>query len=460
MKLIFVYIRSFKNIHNQGFVLSDDYDVSFKGNHLRIIPSMSGKVKEILYGGNLIKDLHLIVGRTGAGKTNLLQLIGMKYNERSYNGSSDAYFLLYKCNDAEDSFAVEVFNMYIPSIAKLLRRHNRDKSIAPKVGFYEFRYNFQNDSISCANNVDSSRRTETAIVNTFDKNAFAYYPYHDIVEPESGNWLLRKMTSYDDTFPANVVNAAKEYVEQMPEDSVKRKASFVINRENWQHKLNVELSRDLVEREYFQYGERRQDGIIKSLADIPYASISTGKLKKRKADKRITAKEIFLHDLLTDYAIYLRKVASSVKEVSKELSPYRPIRVIGDVDDPTILPDGKDISLKLRLSWLGQYIDYHTDEQNGNKGLVWQETEDILDIISILEKFDDNCFTPNQFSYYVTDIKEDDKRFNDLFERMGQYHKDQYEVFSKELLPYKITYLSSGEFQYAKIWGGLQAIVR
>ena len=132
---------------------------------------------------------------------------------------------------------------------------------------------------------------------------------------------------------------------------------------------------------------------------------------------------------------------------------------IDKVDDPTILPDGKDIPLPLRLSWLGQYIDYHTDEQNGNKGLVWQETTDILDIISILEQFDDDCFTSDQFSYYVEDIEEDDKRFYDLFERMGQYHKDQYEVFSKELLPYTLTYLSSGEFQYAKIWGALQEAI-
>ena len=225
----------------------------------------------------------------------------------------------------------------------------------------------------------------------------------------------------------------------------------MINRENWQHKLNVELSRELEEKEYWQYGERRQDGIVKTLSDIPYASLATGKLRRGKTDKTKTAKEKFLHDLLTDYAIYLRKVASSVKDLSTELSRLRPVTKIDKVDDPTILPDGKDIPLPLRLSWLGQYIDYHTDEQNGNKGLVWQETTDILDIISILEQFDDECFTSDQFSYYVEDIEEDDKRFYDLFERMGQYHKDQYEVFSKELLPYTLTYLSSGEFQYAKI---------
>ena len=116
---------------------------------------------------------------------------------------------------------------------------------------------------------------------------------------------------------------AKEYVEQMPEDSIKRDASFVINRENWQHKLNVELPRELEEKEYWQYGGRRQDGIVKSLGDIPYASIYNGRLKKGRTAKGKTAKEMFLHDLLTDYAIYLRKVASSVESLSKELSKLR-----------------------------------------------------------------------------------------------------------------------------------------
>lgn len=458
MKLIFAYVKSFKNIHDQEFSLSDDYNVSFEGNRLYITPTQLDEVKSILYGGNLIKDLHLIVGRTGAGKTNLLQLIGMLFNERSLCESNDSYFLLYKCPETEDSFAVEVFNMYIPQLGQGLRMHNRGKPI-PKIGFWSFNYNWETGVISGIRPVEESKRIETTIVNTFDKNAFADYPYHDIIEPERGNWLLRKVTTYGETYPASIVNAAKEYVEQMPEDSIKRDASFVINRENWQHKLNVELPRELEENEYWQYGERRQDGIVKSLADIPYASLYNGKLKKGRSAKGKTAKEMFLHDLLTDYAIYLRKVAASVESLSTELSKLRPVRKIDDVEDPTVLPDGKYIPLELRVSWLGQYIDYHTDETNGNKGLVWQETTDILDIISILGKFDEECFTPDRFSYFIEDIDEEDNLFNDLFERMGQYHKDQYEVFPTELLPYTLTHLSSGEFQYAKIWGTLQEAI-
>ena len=61
MKLIFAYVKSYKNIHNQEFSLSDDYDVTFEGNSLHIKPTGLEEVKSILYRGNLIKDLHLIV---------------------------------------------------------------------------------------------------------------------------------------------------------------------------------------------------------------------------------------------------------------------------------------------------------------------------------------------------------------------------------------------------------------
>ena len=80
MKLIYAYVRSFKNIQEQEFMLSDDYDVFFEDNRLTIDKTDNAEVKDFLYGNNLIKDLHIIVGRTGSGKTNLLQLIGMSYN--------------------------------------------------------------------------------------------------------------------------------------------------------------------------------------------------------------------------------------------------------------------------------------------------------------------------------------------------------------------------------------------
>lgn len=44
----------------------------------------------------------------------------------------------------------------------------------------------------------------------------------------------------------------------------------------------------------------------------------------------------------------------------------------------------------------------------------------------------------------------------EVFERMEQYRPDEIGVFTKCLLPYHWTYVSSGEYQYAKIWGVLE----
>lgn len=105
MKLIFAYIQHFKNLRGLEIPLSDDYNVSFTRGQLLIQKTGIEEVKNTLYGGNLIKDLHIIVGRTGSGKTNLLQLIGMEEKDRKLSSRSDAYFLLYKCSIGEDKFA-------------------------------------------------------------------------------------------------------------------------------------------------------------------------------------------------------------------------------------------------------------------------------------------------------------------------------------------------------------------
>lgn len=458
MKLIFAYIQHYKNLSELEIPLSDDYSVSFSRGHLRIHNTGIEKVKNTLYGGNLIKDLHIIVGRTGSGKTNILQLIGMEEKDRKLSNRSDAYFLLYKCSGGEDLFAVEVFNMFIPQINRIMRMRHPKEQVVNGFDFYRFHYNFGSGAISGIDVMNDRMWEDTTIVNTFDRNAFAHYPYHDLVEPAYCQWLPRKVTPYSETFPGMVVRAAREYVEQMPEGSIKRKAAFIINRENWQNKLNVVLDRGLLEKEYWLYGERRQGGLITSLSDIPYANLDF-RLPKGRAVEGVSNKEVFIHDLLTDFAIYLRKVAVTVDALSKQLTNYRPLHKI-DGSDPKELPDGReDLTLEQRLSWLGQYIDYHTDEQNGNKGLVWQETREIYAVATILMQFDNRFFTHDQFIYPMIEISDEDKRFHDLFERMGQYHRDQYEVFPKEFLPYELSYLSSGEFQYAKIWGAIEEAI-
>ena len=46
--------------------------------------------------------------------------------------------------------------------------------------------------------------------------------------------------------------------------------------------------------------------------------------------------------------------------------------------------------------------------------------------------------------------------FDDLFERMEQYRPDDAGIFTECLLPYEFTRLSTGEYQYAKVLGGME----
>lgn len=121
------------------------------------------------------------------------------------------------------------------------------------------------------------------------------------------------------------------------------------------------------------------------------------------------------------------------------------------------MPDGEKIGILKRIDWLCQYIDYHTDEETSNRGLVWQIGSDIRDFFHLLSKMDDKYFTDTEFSIPVMDIDISEKSvMGEVFERMEQYRPDEIGVFTKCLLPYHWTYVSSGEYQYAKIWGVLE----
>lgn len=91
-------------------------------------------------------------------------------------------------------------------------------------------------------------------------------------------------------------------------------------------------------------------------------------------------------------------------------------------------------------------------------GLIWQTVSDIKDIGDILNQLDDKYFTNDEFVMPIEDIFTEKNRIlmEDLFERMGQYQPDDIGIFTSDLLPYHFSCISSGEFQYAKVLGGIE----
>ncbi len=111
MELVYLYIKSYKNsngddgvsenfiIEDKGFNFSRDFECKYSNENGLEITKLKPKFKDF-YGEN-IKSLNVIVGENGCGKTTILDIVGMMYNERANNTLRNhteyvpEYFLLY-----------------------------------------------------------------------------------------------------------------------------------------------------------------------------------------------------------------------------------------------------------------------------------------------------------------------------------------------------------------------------
>lgn len=435
MKLIYCYIRRFRNIENQEVMLSDEYECHYEKAKLTIEKCGRDSLLDYVYDNAFMRNLRIIVGKTGSGKTNFLQLIGMDRWRRDETESDDSYLMLYK-RDADDLFFVE------------------EVGLGKGRRAYTMSYDFEKQEAVEVRKTDSNDFENTYIVNAFDRYAFSHCPYEDERhEGVEGNdeFVPRMIAQFGKTSVSMECDFLKEYIRHFSSNGIKSKASLVIRKDNWQYRHQFELDERLVKNEYWTYKDRAEE--------LRKKNIRKGKYNEPiKYDKGSTPKSRFLHDLMTDFAIYLRKWAECVDEEFPEKyygwSGY--IYDLG-IRTPDRLPDGKKMSILKRIDWLCQYLDYHTDEMCANKGLIWQIGSDIKDLFHLLGKMDDKYFSENEFSIPVIDIDLSEKStMSEIFERMEQYRPDQIGVFTECLLPYHFSYLSSGEYQYAKIWGILE----
>lgn len=435
MKLIYCYIEHFRNIENQDVSLSDEFDCRYRDSKIFIEKLEKNPLMDYIYDNGFMSNLRIIVGKTGAGKTNFLQLIGMDWWNRKSTADGDAYLLLYKMHNENDFFVEEV-------------------GLGNKTRAYCFTYDFDKHEILKYIPAAYDDHEDTYIINAFDRYAFASCPYDNVRQEQmfdNNQFIPRKITQYGKSSVSMECEFLKEYLSHFSEKSIKRRVSFVIGWKNWQNKIQSDLDEKLIKREYWTYKDRAEEQRDKNFRNGQYN-------KPIEYDKKSTPKNRFIHDLMVDFAIYLRKWAELVEyEFPEKYYPYTGIVYDLGIEDPRELPDGKKMGILKRIDWLCQYIDYHTDEITSNRGLVWQIGSDIRDLFHLLGKMDDKYFTDTEFSIPVMDIDVNGKTvMRDVFERMEQYRPDQIGVFTECLLPYHWSYVSSGEYQYAKIWGVLE----
>ena len=435
MKLIYCYIEHFRNIENQDVSLSDEFDCRYRDSKIFIEKREKNPLMDYIYDNGFMSNLRIIVGKTGSGKTNFLQLIGMDWWNRKSTADGDAYLLLYKMHNENDFFVEEV-------------------GLGNKTRAYCFTYDFDKHEILKYIPAAYDDHEDTYIINAFDRYAFASCPYDNVRQEQmfdNNQFIPRKITQYGKSSVSMECEFLKEYLSHFSEKSIKRRVSFVIGWKNWQNKIQSDLDEKLIKREYWTYKDRAEEQRDKNFRNGQYN-------KPIEYDKKSTPKSRFIHDLMVDFAIYLRKWAELVEyEFPEKYYPYTGIVYDLGIEDPRELPDGKKMGILKRIDWLCQYIDYHTDEITSNRGLVWQIGSDIRDLFHLLGKMDDKYFTDTEFTIPVMDIDVNGKIvMRDVFERMEQYRPDQIGVFTECLLPYHWSYVSSGEYQYAKIWGVLE----
>ena len=435
MKLIYCYIEHFRNIENQDVSLSDEFDCRYRDSKIFIEKREKNPLMDYIYDNGFMSNLRIIVGKTGSGKTNFLQLIGMDWWNRKSTADGDAYLLLYKMHNENDFFVEEV-------------------GLGNKSRAYCFTYDFDKHEILKYIPAAYDDHEDTYIINAFDRYAFASCPYDNVRQEQmfdNNQFIPRKITQYGKSSVSMECEFLKEYLSHFSEKSIKRRVSFVIGWKNWQNKIQSDLDEKLIKREYWTYKDRAEEQRDKNFRNGQYN-------KPIEYDKKSTPKSRFIHDLMVDFAIYLRKWAELVEyEFPEKYYPYTGIVYDLGIEDPRELPDGKKMGILKRIDWLCQYIDYHTDEITSNRGLVWQIGSDIRDLFHLLGKMDDKYFTDTEFTIPVMDIDVNGKTvMRDVFERMEQYRPDQIGVFTECLLPYHWSSVSSGEYQYAKIWGVLE----
>lgn len=435
MKLIYCYIEHFRNIENQDVSLSDEFDCRYRDSNIFIEKREKNPLMDYIYDNGFMSNLRIIVGKTGSGKTNFLQLIGMDWWNRKSTADGDAYLLLYKMHNENDFFVEEV-------------------GLGNKTRAYCFTYDFDKHEILKYIPAAYDDHEDTYIINAFDRYAFASCPYDNVRQEQmfdNNQFIPRKITQYGKSSVSMECEFLKEYLSHFSEKSIKRRVSFVIGWKNWQNKIQSDLDEKLIKREYWTYKDRAEEQRDKNFRNGQYN-------KPIEYDKKSTPKSRFIHDLMVDFAIYLRKWAELVEyEFPEKYYPYTGIVYDLGIEDPRELPDGKKMGILKRIDWLCQYIDYHTDEITSNRGLVWQIGSDIRDLFHLLGKMDDKYFTDTEFTIPVMDIDVNGKTvMRDVFERMEQYRPDQIGVFTECMLPYHWSFVSSGEYQYAKIWGVLE----
>ena len=464
MKLIYCYIKKYRNFVEQEIPLCSGFQVLYSENELRILKLGYSKQSKIIFDNENASNIQVVVGKTGAGKTNLLQLIGQPYQNRMHDNEKPEYFLIYHLQDNE--YAVEICNMNVNAALNPteneIKRHKEFERIIHFQNMLLTRW-FSTDDNGCIKDVDfnySVNQVKTVIINCFDLNGFSDKEYTESRQEsfdKDSSWAMRLASPFQKTDVLSTCEYLNDYIKSFGESSAKKCISFTLKSVNWSENADDFLSEELMNSDYKLFKTER---LKKQSERMRYIPVEEG-------TKR--AQNVFIHDLMMDYALYMRaKIernqlfynhhpdAFEPDEEQRKILDYQyEKRDNQDGINPAVLPDGLKLTVGKRIVWLAKYIDRLNGEYAEN--LMWQLSLDILSIGKVLRKFSEKFFTEETFSIPITELFEPKNRklFEELSENMEQYVPDDTQLFPKDILPYEISCISSGERQGARIFGAI-----
>lgn len=467
MILIYAYIRQYKNFSCQEFSFHKDYSVHFSESEGTLSISYRGPdpIQQALFGNCCVDGLQLLVGKTGSGKTNLLQLLGeleeyrrgdqmehpmFESNQWALHTWEGAYFFLYA--SAPGAYYIESKDICLPQfeaqwkplleqnerftlqeraelekltykVAELRkkvsrcrsqRKSKKDKQLKRQLSEYQKALNSLRRALE-----QREERRKTSL-ELFWTAAFSL--------GQDGAACIEGEDRGRDTWFLNCYDQNVFSVRPYPNMGRNRwKEGQWLNRMNlpYQRASLGGMCRYILE--YIQEVEpgelKRQVALHISNENFEYAinapihgawerALQRWSRLPRKTGRNTKRdnREIFIHDLWADYCIYLYK---KTRQIS--LFPHDPLS-----EEEQQEKEARDYMWYKRtfpyveaahlpepdggdLPHLCEKLANHLDYlgEHGPKGPLWMIWTDIRDIAQLLTQFDIKYFTPTTFEIPV-----------------------------------------------------------
>ena len=145
---------------------------------------------------------------------------------------------------------------------------------------------------------------------------YAYEDEKETYDDFRNDWIGRMVVPYHRTSLWKLCDYIRDYIASVESGSLKREVSFVLSTHNFADNYPIKLS-NAVEEDYWTFFSLESDQHIASLDEDAAARL---KKRKKQVEKLIqhSKKELFIHDLWTDYAMYLRKWVAKIQNFNAE----------------------------------------------------------------------------------------------------------------------------------------------